>query len=1576
MISPSFSSLWFLCVLTWLCSPHAEAGFALNGNQFAEGEEITASFSESPGNSTDWVGIYSDPGNGPVDGVFVGGSTIWRYTSGTQTAGAGVVDGSVTFASPGLAPGNYIAFFMANDGYESIEDPVPFAVRVAGEVAPEFLVDPVSLVRAEVGGAYGGRLGAYVSDPGDELTFAKVSGAEWLMVGESGDLSGVPAETDLGENVFIISVTDSAGLSDQAVVTIAVTPVGGAPVESVGVMTYNLWVGGTTSKNLAAIIKSGADVLGLQETNGQAARHAESLGWHALQSGGSTAVLSKYPIIETYTAGAGVGARIRISTDPFQEIVVWSCHLTAFPYGPYDGCFDGASEASILGNETVSGRLPQVQTILTAMEGQLGNADQVPVFLVGDFNTPSHLDWTEATAASHCDYAINWPVTLAVAAADLTDAYRVVHPDPAVRPGNTWSPIVSLRDNTGLTPEPQDRIDMIHYKGADVEVQSAEVYVLPGPLEDMPNHGGNAWGSDHASVVATFMLPEPDGSGIPSLFSPVPSDNANELANTGLDLSWSGGAGADLFKVYLGRTDSLGEDDLVAELDVSTFQLGELEKGVRYFWRVDVVKGEQVLEGGGWSFATDTGVSQVAQWEFDEGSGESVGDSLGSGISGVFVDVDSNEAWTETSILGKGVALNPFDGWIAFGDDPRLRPTTGLTVSAWVNPLSFEEWGGIASFIHDTGATEAGYSLHTRSNGRFGWGVASGDSGVIQYLTSPTGYAPDSWYQVVGTYDGSEITLYVNGQEVSRQAHTGPIDWEPLPVEGFIVGSYLDDNEDLRYDGQITQIGVWRKALTTEEIRNLFIETGSAICPSSLTCTEDSANGTVTLTWTPGRNVSGSALEVLRDGVVLTELALDADSFSDSPPNANDPGTVEVRYTVRIKGGDPNECPPLTCTASFFNGQITDDLVLYLGFDGDFVDRSPSSITGTVSGAPLSVDGRVGQSFQFDDMAEPRQYVSMGDSEALRFGAETDFSVSLWVKSTSAFTDNRESGGTNYDPAIISNKDWNSGVNPGWVIAGNSSNQGNGIGNLEWNIGDGSARADFDQTNLQINDGDWHHILVSHDRDENAVFYVDGNQVGEVDISGIGDIDSDLPTNVGTDGAEGATWENWFPGALDDVAIWRRVVSAEEVATIFQNGQQGVGLPSAGDLDGDGLPDDWETANFGGIVEFNGVGDPDDDGLSNIGEWREKTDPNAEDSDSDGASDGREVAFGTEPLSAESVPPANGVVSTVSNSRLQDWSNEAVWSDSLAPGAGKAYFVNGRAPLLRTPLETNPVFGGASLMLLEGSQLRLQHSGTANVPELVLNGGELVFDGVEGGNVGLGGGTLSVTNESRIAPGNSGTISIQSQITGEGVLVIAAQGEGATVAVNYRGNTFTGTWNIESGRLVAQDARALEGSNITMGGGGLDPGGNLNSPEATLTLASAESTVVFRHQMAFKSVKIVPEGGTEIALDNGEYDSAALSDMGLGFIFGEGDGLLIVGGVLTEPETSPFQILAVDDLGNGKLSVTWMSEPGVVYGIQMTPDLQAPWQELGMEEGADGIETGFELERSEGLGFVRIVRNQ
>ncbi len=66
------------------------------------------------------------------------------------------------------------------------------------------------------------------------------------------------------------------------------------------------------------------------------------------------------------------------------------------------------------------------------------------------------------------------------------------------------------------------------------------------------------------------------------------------------------------------------------------------------------------------------------------------------------------------------------------------------------------------------------------------------------------------------------------------------------------------------------------------------------------------------------------------------------------------------------------------------------------------------------------------------------------------------------------------------------------------------------------------------------------------------------------------------------------------------------------------------------DTDGNGLPDWWEQQHFG----HNGVdpnADPDNDGLSNLQEYQNNTDPNNPDTDNDGLSDGAEVQLGTDP---------------------------------------------------------------------------------------------------------------------------------------------------------------------------------------------------------------------------------------------------------------------------------------------------------------------------------------------------------
>jgi len=185
-------------------------------------------------------------------------------------------------------------------------------------------------------------------------------------------------------------------------------------------------------------------------------------------------------------------------------LVEWLSHLTAYPYAPYDACLKGLSPNQVIRNQQRT-QLPEARDILAKMSPFIASADNIPVFLIGDFNTASHLDWTAATTDLHCGYALNFPVTVEIQNAGLVDAYRRLHPDPRQAPGHTWSPIYQTLVYPDGKPEPMDRIDMVHYAGAGVTLDTAQVFVVGTPQQH-PNHGGNLWPSDHAGVLVSMTL--------------------------------------------------------------------------------------------------------------------------------------------------------------------------------------------------------------------------------------------------------------------------------------------------------------------------------------------------------------------------------------------------------------------------------------------------------------------------------------------------------------------------------------------------------------------------------------------------------------------------------------------------------------------------------------------------------------------------------------------------------------------------------------------------------------------------------------------------------------------------------------------------------------------------------------------------------------------------------------------------------------------------------------------------------------------------------------------------------------
>lgn len=280
--------------------------------------------------------------------------------------------------------------------------------------------------------------------------------------------------------------------------------------EALRVMTFNLWQGGEEGKQpLAQTVKvieaAKADLVGLQETAGlehggkrpdNARRIAEQLGWHYVDQGGGTGVISRYKIDGQTAAKLGV----RVELPSGRKVWLFNVHFAHAPYQPYqllkipyaDAPFIETAEQAVL--EARKARGSQVAALLG--EIKTIREEKTAVLITGDFNEPSLFDWTKSVRdEGGSPVTVRWPTTAEVNDAGFTDAYRHIHPDPLKRPGYTWTPITAEDD----PKDRHDRIDFV-FAGPGVKVTSAEIV---GERADRANIVVKPYPSDHRAVVAT-----------------------------------------------------------------------------------------------------------------------------------------------------------------------------------------------------------------------------------------------------------------------------------------------------------------------------------------------------------------------------------------------------------------------------------------------------------------------------------------------------------------------------------------------------------------------------------------------------------------------------------------------------------------------------------------------------------------------------------------------------------------------------------------------------------------------------------------------------------------------------------------------------------------------------------------------------------------------------------------------------------------------------------------------------------------------------------------------------------------
>jgi hypothetical protein len=141
---------------------------------------------------------------------------------------------------------------------------------------------------------------------------------------------------------------------------------------------------------------------------------------------------------------------------------------------------------------------------------------------------------------------------------------------------------------------------------------------------------------------------------------------------------------------------------------------------------------------------------------------------------------------------------------------------------------------------------------------------------------------------------------------------------------------------------------------------------------------------------------------------------------------------------------------------------------------------------------------------------------------------EQDFSVEVRVRTNET-----------PDVAIIGNKDWDTGLNPGFVFSFEYPN------GPSWkvNVGDGSSRADANGS-AGIDDGQWHTLSATFDLDGMMRLYTDGVFVAEENMSGVGNLNTASGLMMGAD-LNGAYQYN---GSLAEVRIWETLLSDEDIA--------------------------------------------------------------------------------------------------------------------------------------------------------------------------------------------------------------------------------------------------------------------------------------------------------------------------------------------------------------------------------------------------------------------------------------------
>jgi hypothetical protein len=235
----------------------------------------------------------------------------------------------------------------------------------------------------------------------------------------------------------------------------------------------------------------------------------------------------------------------------------------------------------------------------------------------------------------------------------------------------------------------------------------------------------------------------------------------------------------------------------------------------------------------------------VGYWKLNEGTGLVAYDYSGNGNNGII----EGPTWAN----GGGLYFNgALSDQVVIADSPALDPINAITIAAWIYA---DDWNGDRRIV-DKGLRYADhpYTL-TAQQGVLSFGVGIGNTNYASVSTTLPSVG--AWHHVAGTYDGSAMQLYIDGQLMESSVASGVVrtTTTPLGIGNKLQTQYASDD----FHGIIDEVRLYARALSLPEIQEIACV--CSLSPPAITIGALGTSGSVTVSggsncnWTASSNV-------------------------------------------------------------------------------------------------------------------------------------------------------------------------------------------------------------------------------------------------------------------------------------------------------------------------------------------------------------------------------------------------------------------------------------------------------------------------------------------------------------------------------------------------------------------------------------------------------------------------------------------------------------------------------------------------------------------------------------------------